>query len=143
MRFRTGRIAGFVVLIIGIVLTVLLVQSLLRDIPVWVFGRRTTAIIEETSYEYIEKDDRNLIFFFKYRFTTHDGETVVSSSRATEEEYISYRAGSEITIKYFPLNPTNSRLDDSRFVPFLLFTYVPFILICWFALAAGREMLDF
>jgi hypothetical protein len=143
MRIPKSRLAGFVILIIGVVLTLLLVQSLFRDIPVWVFGRRTTATIEETSYEYLEKDDRNLIFHFKYRFTTPDGETVVSSSRATEEEYISYRPGSEITIKYFPLNPSNSRLDDSRFVPFLVFTYIPFILICWFTLAAGREMLDF
>lgn len=142
------RIAGFVVLIIGAILLVLLISSLIHDVPVWIFGQKTTATIQETWWQdqdtkNLNKDDLNLVYFFSYQFTTTDKEVIIGSSQVTEEEFISYQPGGEIKVKYSRLDPSENRMDDSRFVPFLLCTYIPFILICLFLLAAGREMINF
>jgi hypothetical protein len=141
MRLQGGRIAGFMILMIGVILSVLLLSTLVRDIPVWFLGRKVFATIEETWYENLSDDEYFPAYFFRYRFTTSDGEVVVGSSRVPEDEFMGYQAGSEIMVKYSPLNPSNNRLDDSRLMPFLLCSYIPFILICSFAVAAGREMI--
>ena len=143
------RIAGFIILIIGVVLSVLLLKSMWRDFPVWIFGRRVPAVIEEMWWEDFDienryrKDELNIKYFFSYTFTTSDGEVVLGKSKVTEDEFMGYRPGSEVMIKYSRINPEDNRLDDSRYVPFLVFTYIPFILICLFTLLAGREMVDF
>jgi hypothetical protein len=121
---------------------------LLHDLPVWFFGRKATAILEEKWWEDVNEVDqaggvRNLDYYFRYQFSLPDGETVTGSSKVTEDEFLSYGPGREIVIKYFPLLPSINNVDESRIVPFLLCTYIPFILICLFALAAGKELIDF
>ena len=99
------RIFGFFILIIGLILTVLLFKSLVNDVPVWFFGRKVSATIEEKWWEDldIEKSNQgelNLEYFFRYQFTTSKGKVVVGESKVTEEEFLSYLPGSEITVKY-------------------------------------------
>jgi hypothetical protein len=48
---------------------------------------------------------------------------------------------SHIKVVYFTLFPLHNRLDESRFVPILACTYVPFIAIGWVAFAIGRQLL--
>ena len=147
MNINSRRIAGFIVLIIGVTLTALLLKSLLHDIPVWFFGRKVTATLEEKWWEDVNEVDqaggvRNLNYFFRYQFSLPNGKTFVGSSKVTEDEFLSYIPGSEVVIKYFPLIPSINNVDETRIVPFLLCTYIPFILICLFALAAGKELID-
>lgn len=144
------RITGYFFLILGGVLSVLLVQSLRHDVPIWFFGQKVPATIEETYWgdlnldgENRNRDARNLEYYFKYQFTTSKGEIIIGTSKVTEEDFLIYYPGSEIMIKYSSLNPSENRIDDSRFVPFLLCTYIPFILICLFILVAGKEMINF
>ena len=142
------RITGFIILGIGAVLTVLLFNSLLRDVPVWFFGRRANATIEDKWWEDLDLENTeqgvlNLKYFFQYKFETSKGDVVIGKSQVTEEEFLSYQPGGEITVKYSVLNPSANRIDDSRFVPFLLCSYTIFIVVCLFLLAAGREMIDF
>lgn len=148
MELIGRRIAGFLLLAVGAVLAFLLARSIVQDVPIWVLGRKVPATIVETWWENfnldnIDNKDFDLRYFFRYEFTTAEGEQYVGSTKVTEEEFLSYQQGSEVMIKYSPFNPDDNRLDDSRFVPFLLCTYVPFLLISLFALAAGREIIDF
>lgn len=143
------RIAGFIILIIGVVLSVLLLKSMWHDFPAWIFGRRVPAVIEEIWWEDFDlenrysKDELHLKYMISYKFTTTEGEVVLGKSKVTEDEFLTFMPGKEVMIKYSRINPEDNRLDDSRYVPFLVFTYIPFILVCLFTLVAGREMIDF
>lgn len=148
MEINGRRIVGFITLGIGVLLTALLIKTMWFEVPLWIFGHKATATLEETWWENYDLEDLSsdfydIEYYFSYQFTTPDGEVVQGVSRVTEDEFMGYRPGGDIMVKYSPLNPSNSRLDDSRLMPFLLFSYVPFILICLFTLAAGREMVDF
>ncbi|MBN2045500.1 MAG: hypothetical protein JW757_10810 [Anaerolineales bacterium] len=142
------RIAGIIVLLIGGVFSILTLNSLWHDVPVWFFGRRATAVIEEKWWEdyQIEKGDRAvyyLKYYFKYTFSTENGEVFTGTAKVTEDEFLGFQPGGEITIKYSVLNPEINRVDDSRFVPFLTCSYIPVILACIFTIIAGKEMIDF
>lgn len=142
------RIVGFIVLLIGAAFSIFTLRSLWHDVPVWIFGRQTTAVIEEKWWEDYdrEKGDRAvyyLKYYFKYTFSTSDGEVITGTSKVTEDEFLGFQEGNEITIKYSILNPNDNRVDDTRFVPFLVCSYIPVILICVFMIIAGKEMIDF
>jgi hypothetical protein len=148
MKSNSRRIAGFIIMTAGAILFVLLLNSMLHDVPVWIFGHRVNATIEEKWWENLDMENLDgnyfdIEYFFSYQFSTTEGETVIGKSKVTEDEFMGYQEGGEIMIKYSPLNPSNNRLDDSRFMPFLLCSYIPFILISIFSLVAGREMIDF
>ncbi|HKJ28386.1 MAG TPA: DUF3592 domain-containing protein [Anaerolineales bacterium] len=150
------RIFGIGILVIGLVLAGMLINSLWKDIPLWIFGRTTNATItakywgdfDITNPDLANNDLANLVslnmqYFFEYEFTMPTGETYLGKSEVTEQEFIGYGEGSAISVRYSILDPANSRIDDSRFVPFLICTYSVFLIITLFTLAAGREMIDF
>lgn len=142
------RIFGFFILAVGVILTILVLNSLLNDVPVWFFGRKVDATVEDKWWEDLDLENPeqgvlNIKYFLEYQFVTSKGEVVVGRSQVTEEEYLSYQPGSELAVKYSLLNPSANRIDDSRFVPFLLCSYTIFIIVSLFVLAAGREMIDF
>lgn len=147
---------GGVILLIGIALAVLLVSSLAKDIPLWIFGRTADGtILEKTwsEFDYHDPDMENknlaerlsleMQYYFEYEFTTPNGKTYIGTTEVTENEFNGYGDGSTIKVRYSTLNPNNSRLDDARLVPFLMCTYSIFIIITLFTLAAGRELVDF
>lgn len=147
IKLNSRRIFGFFILIVGALLAFLLIKDMVRDLPVWVFGQKTLATIEDKWYENFimeeaAKKDFNPIYLFKYKFITPDGREFFGESQVPDNEWLSYAPGGEIMVKYSRWNPNNNRLDDSRLMPFLLCSYIPFILICWFAFAAGRELVD-
>lgn len=142
------RIAGIIVLLIGAAFSIYTLISLWQDVPIWFFGRQTTAVIDQKWWEdyEMEKGDRAvyyLKYYFSYTFSTADGEVITGQSKVTEDEYLGYQEGNEITIKYSTFNPNNNRVDDTRFVPFLVCSYIPVILICAFLIIAGKEMINF
>lgn len=142
------RILGFLVILFGLVLAVMLVSSMWVDVPIWFFGNVVSATVEEKSWEILDMEDDNrehltYEYFFKFSFTTPDGETFTGTSKVTEEEFLGVEQGGTIMVRYSRLNPEQNRVDDARFVPFHICSYAVFIVICLFALAAGREMIDF
>ena len=157
-RFLDMRVqlVGGLILLIGFGLTVLLVSSLVKDVPLWIFGRTTDGTItaktwsdfDITNPDLLNDDllqiiDLNMQYYFEYEFTTPDGETYYGKSEVTEEEFLGYGEGGQLKVRYSTLNPENSRLDDARLVPFLMCTYSIFMIITLFTLAAGRELVDF
>jgi hypothetical protein len=64
-----------------------------------------------------------------------------------EQEHLSeWAAGglmgaAKVDVVYFPLYPAHNRLEESRFVPLLACTYVPFLALASLALLAGRRLL--
>jgi len=65
-----------------------------------------------------------------------------------EQEHLSeFAAGGlmsapTVDIVYFPLYPQHNRLEESRFLPLLACTYVPFLVVAVLALMAARGLLD-
>jgi hypothetical protein len=141
IRFYGRRITGFFILLVSVILSVTVLKTLARDIPIWFFGGKTKAtIVEQWTDKY--PDDFNPVYFLDYEFSTPSGEIVSGTSRVPGEEWVTYIEGSEITVRYSNLNPLNNRLDDSRYVPFLFCSYIPIILICLFAMVFGKEMVE-
>jgi hypothetical protein len=64
-----------------------------------------------------------------------------------EQEHVSemveggLMSAAEVDVVYFPLYPAHNRLEESRFVPLLACTYVPFLALAGMALLAGRRLL--
>jgi hypothetical protein len=64
-----------------------------------------------------------------------------------EQEHLSeFTAGgvadaSQVAVVYFPPYPAHNRLEESRFVPLLACTYVPFLALAGMALLAARHLL--
>ena len=50
-------------------------------------------------------------------------------------------AGEDLIVVYSSLNPENNRIDDSRFVPLLFCSYLPFVVVTWFLLVSGWKLL--
>ncbi len=50
-------------------------------------------------------------------------------------------SASEVDVVYFPLYPAHNRLEESRLVPLLACTYVPFLALAGLALVGGRRLL--
>jgi hypothetical protein len=141
IRFYGRRIAGVFIMLVSLILSVTMLKTLARDIPVWFLGSKTKAtIVERWTDKY--PDDSNPVYFLRYEFSSPDGEIVSGSSRVPGDEWVTYIEGSEIPVRYSNLNPLNNRLDDSRYVPFLFCSYIPFILICLFAMVLGKEMVE-
>lgn len=50
-------------------------------------------------------------------------------------------SASEVGVVYFPLFPAHNRLEESRFLPLLACTYVPFLAVAGLLLVAARRLL--
>lgn len=138
------RIAGVVLLVIGLAFLVLLVRNTITDFPIWFFGQHVNGVVEEKWYELIEQENSNEFaadYFLSYRFTDANGQIISGSSQMAAEEWSAYAEGMDIPIVYSPLNASNSRVDDSRFIPLLLCAYIPFIIVIWFSLKQARNIL--
>jgi hypothetical protein len=139
------RIAGVVLLIVGLVFFALLIRNTVTDFPIWFFGQHTTGVVEEKWYELIEQENSNEFaadYFLSYRFTDANGQIISGNSQMAAEEWSAYVEGREIPIVYSPLSSANNRVDDSRFVPLLLCAYIPFIIVIWFSLKQAWGILS-
>jgi hypothetical protein len=139
------KLAGFVLLIIGLAFFYLLVRNTITDFPIWFFGRNVSGVVEEKWYELIEQENSAEFaadYFISYRFTAPDGEIFSGSMKMAAQEWSAYVEGAEIPIVYSPLNPANNRVDDSRFMPLMLCAYLPFIIAIWFCLKTGWNILS-
>jgi hypothetical protein len=137
-------VAGVLLLILGLLCMIFLIYSLVTDLSIWVFGRRTTAEVvalwvERTS----ESDAQELTFeyFASYRFTTPGGETISSSSKLDVREWGALEEEGDVSVVYFPPFPRHNRVDHARFVPVLACAYLPLVVVAWASLSVGWYML--
>lgn len=118
---------------------------MLKDFPIWFFGRDATAVIVEN---WLEKENENDLhdttyqYYVRYRFTTPDGEVFTNTSSVSGNEWSGLGAGSEVLVAYSPFDPSNNRIDDSRYMPILICSYIPFLILCWLGLMSGWRLLD-
>ena len=139
------KIAGILLFAIGLTFLIFLLKDASKDIPIWLFGRNVTGVVEEKWYELIEENNAGELsfeYFMGYSFTTPQGERMTGSSRLSAQEWVMYTEGGEVDVIYTSFNPANNRVDDSRFRPLLICSYIPFALVIWFCLIWGWNMLS-
>lgn len=137
------KIGGFILFGLGLLLLVLLIIYSLRDFPIWFIGKHVPGIVEETGYEVIKENKGELSFTYSvtYTFIGPNGETITGNSSLAAQEWSALSAGQEVEVVYSPLDPSNNRIDDSRYLSILLCSYVPIIFLCWLLLYAGWNIL--
>ena len=139
------KIVGIVIFAFGLIFCFLLLKNAATDFPIWVFGRQTTGVVEKKWYELIEENNAGELsfnYFISYRFTSPNGESLFGSTRLSAQEWMTHKEGGEVGIIYASFNPSINRVDDSRFRPLLACSYIPFILIVWFSLVWGWNILS-
>lgn len=139
------KITGFVLLALGLTFLILFIRNTITDFPIWFFGRSVSGVVEEKWYELIEQENSNDFaadYYLSYRFTAPEGEIISGSTRLAAEEWSAYVEGDEIAIVFSPIDTSNNRVDDSRFVPLLICAYIPFIFAIWFCLSTGWKILS-
>ena len=141
------RIGGALLLLIGVLFLAATFYYAVQDIPLWVFGRQAKAEVIELWVEQLnqlegrEGGELQFSYNLKYRFTTPGDKVITKNSTAGPMEWSSMWEGQQIDIVYFPLYPTLSRLDDSRWTFFLSCTYIPLIIIGIVGFRVGWYML--
>ena len=146
--FSTNRsfwkiIAGLVILTLGILLSVFLIKFSISDVSIWVFGKTVYGVVDEKGYELVDETAGELTFTYhaEYSFRTDDGERFTGITSLSAQEWSALIEGGDVKIVYSPFDPSNNRIDDSRFVPLLMCSYIPIILIAWFLLIQGWNLL--
>jgi hypothetical protein len=138
------KIAGVLLLILGLLCLGLLVYGLVTDLSIWVLGRRTVAEVVDLWVERTSESDAQEItfeYFVRYRFSTTGGRTLTSSSRLDAREWSSLENGGDLSVVYFPLYPQHNRVDEARFVPMLACAYLPLLVVTWASLGVGWYLL--
>lgn len=139
------KAAGILILLIGLFFFGLLIRNTVRDFPIWFFGESATGVVEEKWYELISSENSNEFaanYFLSYSFKDAEGKRLTGSTSFSALEWGGFVEGDPIPIIYSSLNPKNNRVDDSRFLPLMLCSYIPFIFIVWFCLTTGYNILS-
>ena len=136
---------GFVMLALGILLVILLAINAFTDFPLWIVGKTVDGVVEEKWYELIDENEAGELTFtyhLRYSFTTADGEKIEGISDLSAYEWSALIEEGRVRVVYSSFDPSNNRVDDSRFRPLLICAYVPFIFITWIFLSQGWEILS-
>lgn len=136
-----GQILGAVGLfVLGLTLSAFLVYNLARDASLWVLGRQATAEVLSLRVEPVDdarEGELSFRYYMEYRFETTGGRTITKTTRLDVREWGALNEGGPVRIVYFPLVPSHSRLEESRFVPALACAYVPLAVVAWALLGAA------
>ena len=139
------KIAGSVLFAFGLIFCFLLVKNAAKDFPIWIFGRQTTGVVEKKWYELVGENNAGELsfnYFLSYKFTTPNGKALSGSTTLSAQEWMDHEESGEVDIIYASFNPSINRVDDSRFRPLLACSYIPFILIVWFSLVWGWNIIS-
>ena len=138
------KIAGVVMLVLGVLVAALVVINQFRGFPLWVMGKTVDGIVEQKWYELIEEDaagEMTFTYHAAYSFTTSEGERLKRETSLSANEWSALNEGGQVSVVYSRFDPANNRIDDSRFRPFLACTYIPFLFVAWLFLSQGWELL--
>jgi hypothetical protein len=136
-----GQVLGALGLfILGAALAGFLVYNLARDASLWVLGREATAKVLSLWVEpvqEVQEGEMSFRYYMEYQFETPGGRTITKTTRLDVREWGALEEGGPVRIIYFPLVPSHSRLEESRFVPALACAYLPLVVVAWALLGAA------
>ena len=135
---------GLVIFAIGILLTFFIIRFSMNDVPIWFFGKDVVGVVDEKWYELISEEgasDLEFEYFVRYHFVSSGGEVFTGSTSLSAQEWSALVEGRDVSIVYSPMDPANNRIDDSRFVPLMLCSYIPIIIIAYFFVTQGWSLL--
>lgn len=136
-----GQVLGALALfILGVALAGFLVYNLARDVSLWVLGREATAEVLSLWVEPVEdvqEGEMSFRYYMEYQFETPGGRTITKTTRLDVREWGALEEGGPVRIVYFPLVPSHSRLEESRFVAALACAYLPLVVVAWALLGAA------
>lgn len=130
-----GKVIGLLLLVITLPILLILLNYMFKDLSIWLLGHRINAEVTEVGLHRTsdaEESELEFNYYVNYQFALKNGTIVTGTSKVGVMEWSAMEIGDQVPVKYFPLIPSNNRLDDARFVGFSLCTYVP---ITMFALA--------
>jgi hypothetical protein len=137
-------IAGVLLFALGLICAGFLTISLANDLSLWVLGRSVTGQVTDQWVERIgEQEEGELTFryYVRYEYTTRSGQTFAKTTTLSVIEWSNLDVGSPVEVIYFPLTPSHARPADQRFVSIYACAYIPFAIVAWAGLKAGRYLL--
>ncbi|MGD2027600.1 MAG: hypothetical protein PVI99_07270 [Anaerolineales bacterium] len=141
-----GKIlGGLALLVLGLSFSFLVIKNTITDFPIWFFGDSVLGVVDEKWYEITSEEDAEELtfkYFARYNFISPDGEKITGSTSLSAQEWSALINGGAVRVVYSPLNPENNRIDDSRFRPLLLCSYIPFLILSIFFVVQGWNLLS-
>jgi hypothetical protein len=130
-------------LLVGLAAAAFVLGSLAADLSLWLLGRRTNATIVDQWAERVgEREEGELTFryFVRYEFTAPGGQVIKKTSPVSVFEWGAMETGGPVSAVYFPLYPAHTRLEEGRFIPILLCSYLPLAFVGWAGLWGGWHL---
>jgi hypothetical protein len=131
-------------LLVGLAAAAFVFGSLAADLSLWLLGRRTAATVVDQWAERVgEQEEGELTFryFVRYEFTAPGGRVITKTSPLSVLEWGAMETGGTVSVIYFPLYPSHTRLEEARFIPILLCSYLPLALVGWVGIRGGWDLI--
>jgi len=138
------RIGGIVILLLTLGLASFLAVNLVRDVPLWIFGRVIMADVLETWVERVDErqtDEIAFNYYLRYQFSTPDNRSYTRTTQVSVGEWSMAGDIGKVAVRYFPYFPQLNRLDDSRYIFILSCAYLPLIVVSWAGIQVGMYLL--
>ena len=149
-HLNKNKIIGIFILIAGVFFSIQVLIPLSEDVPVWFFGKTSMATItnvwvepvnNQVSTENFGEYDYFSVYHIDYEFFIPSGEIYTGTSKIPANNWMYSFVGSGAIINYSTKDPSNNRVDDTQYRPFLMCSFLPFLLICFSLFAVGREFI--
>jgi hypothetical protein len=88
---------GLLLLVMGIALLAFLLFALGKDLSLWIFGRSATAQVVDAWAKATNSGDQEELtfhYYVRYRFTTPEGQAIVSTKSVSAQEWVGVGHGS-------------------------------------------------
>lgn len=97
------RLIGLGLLVGGFACTVFVAYSLARDGSLWLFGKKTSAVVVESWAEQTSAEGAPEVtfdYFIRYQFQTENGQVITASSRVGAGEWIGVGYGQQASVRH-------------------------------------------
>ncbi len=97
------RLIGLALLVAGLACAVSITYSLIRDGSLWLFGKKTSAVVVESWAEQTSAEGASEVtfdYFIRYQFQTETGQVITASSRVGAGEWIGVGYGQQASVRH-------------------------------------------
>ena len=133
-----------ILLLVGLAAAAFVLGSLAADLSLWLLGRHASATVVDQWTERVgelEEGELTFRYFVRYEFTAPGGQVITKTSPLSVLEWGAMETGGPVSAIYFPLYPAHTRLEEGRFIPILLCSYLPLALVGWGGLSGGLHLI--
>ncbi len=137
-------VPGPMALLVGAAAATFLLGGMAADFSLWLLGRLATATVVDQWLERIgehEEGELTFRYFVRYEFAAPGDQVVTKTSPLSVLEWGALETGGPISVVYFPLYPAHARIEEGRFIPILLCSYVPLASVGWAGLWGGWHLI--